>query len=134
MENAALSAANIDVDKTKETSEHLASQLPDPVGYKILVVKPEIEEKTEGGILKPKEFLRREEAGAVVGFVLKVGDMAYKDPDKFPTGPWCKEGDFVLIGAYRGSRFSVNGKEFTMVNDDMIEGVVADPRGINRAY
>ena len=87
MENAALSAANIDVDKTKETSEHLASQLPDPVGYKILVVKPEIEEKTEGGILKPKEFLRREEAGAVVGFVLKVGDLAYADKERFPTGP-----------------------------------------------
>ena len=134
MENAALSAANIDVDKTKETSESLAPQLPDPVGYKILVVKPEIEEKTEGGILKPKDFLRREEAGAVVGFVLKVGDLAYRDEEKFPTGPWCKEGDFVLIGAYRGSRFSVNGKEFVMINDDMVEGVVADPRGINRAY
>lgn len=134
METAALSAANIDVTKTKETSEYLAAQLPDPVGYKILVVKPEIEEKTEGGIVKPKEFLRREEAGAVVGFVLKVGDLAYADKERFPTGPWCKEGDFVLIGAYRGSRFSVNGKEFVMINDDMIEGVVADPRGIGRSY
>lgn len=134
METAALSAANIDVTKTKETSEHLATQLPNPVGYKILVVKPEIEEKTEGGILKPKDFLRKEEAGAVVGFVLKIGDLAYADKERFPTGPWCKEGDFVLIGAYRGSRFSVNGKEFVMINDDMIEGVVADPRGINRAY
>ena len=66
--------------------------------------------------------------------MLKVGDLAYRDEEKFPTGPWCKEGDFVLIGAYRGSRFSVNGKEFVMINDDMVEGVVADPRGINRAY
>lgn len=134
MSDAALSAANIDVDKTKETCDKLAAQLPSPVGYKILVVKPEIEEKTEGGILKPKEFLRREEAGAVVGFVLKIGDLAYADKERFPTGPWCKEGDFVLLGAYAGSRFSVNGKEFVMVNDDQIQAVVADPRGVNRAY
>lgn len=129
-----MSAANIDVAKTKETSDKLAAQLPDPVGYKILVVKPEIEERSEGGIIKPQEFLKKEEAGAVVGFVLKVGPMAYLDKEKFPTGPWCKEGDFVLIGAYRGSRFSVNGKEFIMVNDDMIEGTVSDPRGVNRVY
>lgn len=129
-----MSAASIDIDKTKEKSDSLAQRLPDPVGYKLLIIKPEIEEKTEGGILKPQEFLRKEEAGAVVGLVLKVGPMAYKDEEKFPTGPWCKEGDFVLIGAYRGSRFSVDGKEFIMINDDMIEGTVLDPRGINRAY
>ena len=129
-----MSAADIDTEKTQEVAEELASRLPDPVGYKMLVVKPEIEEKTEGGILKPKDFLRKEEAGAVVGLVLKQGDMCYKDEAKFPTGAWCKEGDFVLIGAYRGSRFSVDGKEFVIINDDMIEGVVADPRGVNRAY
>jgi co-chaperonin GroES (HSP10) len=129
-----MSVADIDVTKTVETSDKLASQLPNPVGYKILVVKPEIEEKSEGGIIRTTEFLRKEEAGAVVGLVLKIGDMAYLDKEKFPTGPWCKEGDFVLIGAYRGSRFSIKGKEFIMVNDDMIEGIVDDPRGIGRAY
>lgn len=131
---SATAAANIDTNKTQEQAEKLAERLPSPVGYKMLVIKPEIEEKTEGGILKPHEFLRKEEAGAVVGLVLKQGDMCYKDEEKFPTGPWCKEGEFVLIGAYRGSRFSVDGKEFVIINDDMIEGVVADPRGINRAY
>jgi co-chaperonin GroES (HSP10) len=129
-----MSVADIDTEKTQETAEALASRLPDPVGYKMLVVKPEIEERSEGGILKPREFLDKEKAGAVVGLVLKQGDLCYKDEAKFPTGPWCKEGDFVLIGAYRGSRFSVDGKEFVIINDDMIEGVVADPRGINRAY
>lgn len=129
-----MSVANIDVTKTVETSDKLAAQLPDPVGYKILVVKPEIEEKTEGGILKPSEFLRKEEAGAVIGFVIKMGDLAYKDEEKFPTGPWCKVGDFVLLRAYSGSRFSINGKEFIMVNDDQIEGTVLDPRGVGRAY
>jgi co-chaperonin GroES (HSP10) len=131
---SASSAANIDANKTQQQADVLASRLPDPVGYKMLVIKPEIEAKTEGGILKPQEFLRKEEAGAVVGLVLKQGDMCYKDEAKFPTGPWCKEGDFVLIGAYRGSRFTVDGKEFVIINDDMIESVVKDPRGINRAY
>lgn len=129
-----MSVANIDTDKTLDVAEELSARLPCPVGYKMLVIKPELEEKTEGGIIKPHEFLRKEEAGAVVGLVLKQGDMCYKDEAKFPTGAWCKEGDFVLIGAYRGSRFSVDGKEFIIINDDMIEGVIADPRGINRAY
>ena len=129
-----MSVADIDTSKTQETAGKLAERLPEPIGYKMLVIKPEIEEKTEGGIYKPQEFIRKEEAGAVVGLVLKQGDLCYKDTEKFPTGPWCKEGDFVLIGAYRGSRFTVDGKEFVIINDDMIEGVVADPRGINRAY
>ena len=129
-----MSVADIDTDKTLDVAEELSDRLPKPIGYKMLVIKPEIEEKSAGGIIKPHEFLRKEEAGAVVGLVLKQGDLCYKDKEKFPTGAWCKEGDFVLIGAYRGSRFSVDGKEFIIINDDMIEGVVADPRGINRAY
>jgi len=129
-----MSVANIDIEKTVAKSEDLATRLPAPVGYKILAVKPKIEEKSEGGIIKPHEFLKREEAGAVVCMVVKIGDTAYKDTEKFPTGPWCKEGDFILIGAYRGSRFSVDGDEFIMLNDDMVEGVVEDPRGIGRAY
>jgi len=129
-----MSVADIDTDKTLDVAEELSDRLPMPIGYKMLVIKPEIEEKSAGGIIKPHEFLRKEEAGAVVGLVLKQGDLCYKDKEKFPTGAWCKEGDFVLIGAYRGSRFSVDGKEFIIINDDMIEGVVADPRGINRAY
>lgn len=129
-----MSVADIDTDRTLDVAEELSDRLPMPIGYKMLVIKPEIEEKSAGGIIKPHEFLRKEEAGAVVGLVLKQGDLCYKDKEKFPTGAWCKEGDFVLIGAYRGSRFSVDGKEFIIINDDMIEGVVADPRGINRAY
>jgi co-chaperonin GroES (HSP10) len=125
---------SIDIEATKEKGEGLADRLPDPVGYKLLVIKPKVVDKTESGLVVSSEFVRKEEAGAVVGLVLKVGDMAYKDETKFPTGPWCKEGDFVLIGAYRGSRFSVDGEEFIMVNDDMIEGTVEDPRGIGRAY
>lgn len=129
-----MSIGSISVEATKEKGENLADRLPAPVGYKILAIKPKIVDKTESGVVVADTFVKREEAGAVVGMVLKVGDMAYKDTEKFPTGPWCKEGDFILIGAYRGSRFSVDGEEFIMINDDMVEGTVADPRGIGRAY
>ena len=129
-----MSVVNIDAEKTQENAEKLADRLPTPVGYKMLVVKPEVNSTTAGGIALASETTRKEEAGAVVGLVLKQGDLCYKDTEKFPTGPWCHEGDFVLLRAYSGSRFSVDGKEFIIVNDDMIEGTVADPRGINRAY
>ena len=129
-----MSVVTIDTEKTQESAEKLANRLPEPVGYRMLVVKPEINATSEGGIALAEITTRREEAGAVVGLVLKQGDLCYKDAEKFPTGPWCKEGDFVLLRAYSGSRFSVDGKEFIIVNDDMIEGVVEDPRGINRAY
>ena len=129
-----MSATAIDAEKTQETAENLASRLPTPAGYKMLVVKPEIEEKSAGGIVYADATRKKEEQGAVVGLVLKQGPMCYKDENKFPTGPWCKVGDFVLLRAYSGSRFSVDGKEFIIVNDDQIEGTVDDPRGINRAY
>jgi co-chaperonin GroES (HSP10) len=129
-----MSVAAIDAEKTQETAENLASRVPDPVGYKMLVVKPEINKTTDGGIALADVTTRREEAGAVVGLVLKQGPMCYADTEKFPSGPWCKEGDFVLLRAYSGSRFMIDGKEFIIVNDDMVEGVVADPRGIGRAY
>jgi co-chaperonin GroES (HSP10) len=126
--------ANIDVEATLKKAEELGERLPTPVGYQLLVIKPKIEERTAGGIIKPTDFIRKEEAGSVLGLVLKMGDMCYLDTAKFPTGAWCALHDFVLIGAYRGSRFSVDGEEFTIINDDMILGTVKDPSGINRAY
>ena len=134
MSNTNSTVADVDVKATEQNGEALASRLPNPKGYQVLVIKPTIEEKTTGGIIKPTEVIRREEAGAVVGLVLKMGDMAYQDTTRFPTGPWCKIGDFVLIGAYRGIRFSCEGQEFILIHDDQILGTVSDPRGINRAY
>jgi co-chaperonin GroES (HSP10) len=131
---SAKNIGNIDTEATIESGEKLAERLPDPVGYKLLLIKPKVVDKTESGIEMPDAFKKKEEAGAVVCMVLKTGPIAYKDTVKFPTGPWCEVGDFVLIGAYRGSRFSVDGEEFILVNDDMIEGTVSDPRGIGRAY
>ena len=125
----------IDVDKTLEEVNRIKDKslrLPVPVGYKILVTLPKIEEKTAGGIIKPNSVVDREETAANIGFVVALGPDAYKDRDKFPTGPWCKEGDFIIMRAYSGTRISIHGKEFRIINDDTPEAVIDDPRGVSR--
>jgi co-chaperonin GroES (HSP10) len=113
------------------SNEEKATQLPEPSGYKLLCILPEVTETYEGSsLLKPSEFMRREEQTTAVLFVVKVGPDAYKDAAKFPTGPWCKAGDFVMVRTYTGTRFKMYGKEMRLINDDQIEGVVQDPRGI----
>jgi co-chaperonin GroES (HSP10) len=124
------------IDKPDESAsaEEKAKQLPDPTGWKILCVLPDVEEKFEGTeIVKADAYMKAEEHGTAVLFVLKLGPDAYKDTAKFASGPWCKEGDFVLVRTYSGTRFKIHGKEFRLLNDDMIEAVVQDPRGISRA-
>lgn len=116
-----------------DSTDSKATQLPQPKGWKILCAVPEVEDKFENGLFKPDSTVRIEEHSTVVLFVVKLGDMAYKDMDKFPTGPWCKEGDFVLTRAYAGTRLKIHGREFRLLNDDVIEAVVEDPRGITRA-
>jgi len=116
-----------------EKDEKLATQLPTPCGYKILVGLPKIEAKYESGILKADAVVRNDEVATVVGFIIKMGPDCYKDQAKFPTGPFCKEGDFVLMRAYSGTRFKLHDVEFRLINDDAIEAVVQDPRGFSRA-
>ena len=113
--------------------EERGLQLPDPKGYRILCAIPEAEETYESGLVKAGSVRSIEEHSTVVLFVVKVGDLAYKDEARFPTGPWCKEGDFVLTRAYAGTRFKIHGREFRIINDDTVEGVVQDPRGYTRA-
>jgi co-chaperonin GroES (HSP10) len=108
------------------------SQLPEPTGYKILIALPDVDEKTEGGIIKAQETMHLEEVGSIVGFVMKLGPDAYEDKKKFPNGAYCKEGDFVLMRSYSGTRFSIHGKEFRLNNDDSDEAVIDDPRGIRK--
>jgi len=116
------------------TDEEKARQLPDPTGWKLLCAVPEVVETFENSaIVKAGQFIKQEEHATTVLFVVKVGPDAYKDPAKFPGGPWCKEGDFVLVRTYSGTRFKIYGKEFRVINDDMIEAVVQDPRGLTRA-
>ena len=110
-----------------------ATQLPEPTGYRILIAIPDKEEKTEGGILKAQETLHYEEVSSIVGFVMKMGPDCYKDETRFPTGPWCQVGDFVLFRSFSGTRIKIHGKELRMINDDNVEAVVDDPRGIEKA-
>ena len=73
-----------------------------------------------------------EQTSSVVGLILSMGDQCYNDKERFGDTPWCKEGDFVLIGAYKGVRFNIHGKEFRLINDDTVQAVVDDPRGYSR--
>jgi len=115
-----------------KSDEEKATQLPKPSGYRILCAIPEQEKTTEGGILKADITLHNEELLTTVLFVVDLGPDCYKDTAKFPTGPWCKKGDFVLIRPNAGSRLVIHGREFRIINDDSVEGVVDDPRGIKR--
>jgi len=124
---APMNTAKSEVDETKPT------QLPDVQGYRILCAVPEVEETYESGLIKSDKTKNIEEHSTVVLFVLKLGDMAYKDKERFPTGPWCKEGDFVITRAYSGTRIKIHGQEFRIINDDTVEAVVDDPRGYERA-
>lgn len=110
-----------------------AKALPDPVGFRILIAIPEKDEKTDGGILLPEDTRKREEAASIVGMVLKMGADAYADAERFPNGPWCKEGDFIVMRSYSGTRLDIHGQEFRIINDDSVEAIVEDPRGIKRA-
>jgi co-chaperonin GroES (HSP10) len=116
-----------------ETAEEKAKQLPNPVGYHILVAIPEIEEKYDSGLIKADTTMHHEEVLSTVFFVVKMGPDCYKDATRFPTGAWCKEGDFVLARPNSGTRLKIHGREFRLLNDDSIEAVVDDPRGISRA-
>lgn len=122
-------------EETKATPIDVATsrQVPDPVGFRILVKPLAIKEKTDGGIIRPGELVEREEVAAPVGLVIKLGPTAYKDPKRFPDGAYCKEGDFVIFRSYSGTRLKIHGQEFRLINDDTVEAVVDDPRGIQRA-
>lgn len=120
-------------DEVQISDEELEAQLPKPVGYRLLIALPKIEETFESGIIKSDKTLTEEKILSIVGLVLDMGDQAYKDESRFSSGPWCKVGDYVLFRANTGTRFRVNGVEYRLMNDDSIEAVVADPRGVTRA-
>jgi len=114
------------------TNEEKATQLPTPTGYRILCALPEVEKEYENGLLKADETIRHENLLATVLFVVAMGPDCYGDKDRFPTGPWCKVVDFVLVRPNAGTRLKIHGTEMRMINDDSVEGVVLDPRGISR--
>jgi len=126
------------IEKPKDDTppEEKATSLPRPTGWKLLCIVPDVSEKLDGtdlDLVKPTSILKQEEHATTVLFVLEVGPDAYKDQVKFPTGAWCKKGDFILVRTYSGTRFKIFGKEFRLINDDQVDAVVQDPRGITRA-
>ena len=116
-----------------KSQEEKASQLPKPSGYRILCAIPDIEDTYESGLLKAEATINFEEKLATVLFVVALGPDCYKDPTRFPSGPWCKVGDFIVVRPNSGSRLNIHGKEFRMINDDTVEATVDDPRGIKRS-
>ena len=114
-------------------AEEKATQLPKPQGYRILCAIPEAEKTFDGSTLeKADSTLQFEELLTTVLFVVDLGPDCYQDEKKFPTGPWCKKGDFVLVRPNAGTRLVIHGREFRLINDDSVEAVVDDPRGIRR--
>lgn len=115
-----------------ETAEEKARQLPDPVGYHILCAIPQIDDTFDSGLIKADITKQHEELLTTVLWVVKMGPDCYQDKERFPSGPWCKVGDFVLVRPHTGSRLKIHGQEFRLINDDSVEGTVQDPRGISR--
>lgn len=121
------------VPKEAENDAELDLQIPTPVGYRILVAMPEVEDTYgESGIIKSSKDMHQEYIMSTIGVVLDMGKQAYSDKERFPTGPWCKTGDYVMFRANTGTRFKVGGVEYRLMNDDSIEAVVNDPRGVTR--
>ena len=112
-------------------------QLPEPKGYRILIAIPKKEETFKDSQIVIAESTRqKEEIASIVGLVVKLGPQAYQDPDKFPDGAWCKEGDYIIMRSYSGTRFKIStpqgDQEFRLINDDTVEAVIADPRVLTR--
>lgn len=126
-------AVDLSAVLNKEAQER-ASQLPKPQGYRILCAIPEAEEAFDSGIIKSDETRRHDELLSTVLFVVDMGSDCYADPARFPNGPWCKKGDFVLVRPNAGTRIVIHDREFRIINDDSVEAVVQDPRGIKRKF
>lgn len=124
--------SDVAVLETRKEAE-AATQIPRPSGYKILCMVPKVDDTYESGLVKAGATIHTEQQTTIVLYVVKLGPDAYKNEVKFPTGPWCKEGDFIITRAYAGTRVAIHGTEWRVINDDTVEGVVDDPRGITLA-
>ena len=121
-----------EIEENKEPL-NFASQLPEAKGYKLLIALPEVEEMTDGGIIKSEDSRHEESIATVVGWVMSMGPDAYASYARFPSGPYCQLGDWVIFRAFSGTRIKIHGKDFRLINDDTVEAVVEDPRGVQRA-
>jgi len=120
------------LDEEKQAKE-MEAMIPTPVGYRVLVALPTVEDSFSSGILKADKTIRDEYVLSTVGLVIDMGEQAYKDADRFSSGPWCKAGDYVMFRANTGTRFKIGYQEYRIMNDDSIEAVVPNPKAITRA-
>ena len=116
--------------KPEKLHESVLNRIPTPTGWRIAILPYRGAEKTKGGIALAEETQRKQQVSTVCGYVLKVGPIAYGDEGKFPTGPWCKEGDWIIFGRYAGARIPIDGGEIRLINDDEVLGIVADPEDV----
>ena len=115
-----------------KNSEDKASQIPEPTTYHLLCMLPEAKEEYEGGLIKAGQTMLYEELLSPVLFVMKIGPDAFKDEKRFPSGPSCKVGDFVIVRPNSGTRMKIHGREFRIINDESVEATIDDPRGVQR--
>lgn len=122
------------IEKEEQEQKELEEAIPKPTGYHVLIALPNVEETFgDSGLVKASSTVREEYILSTVGVVLDMGDQAYNDKDRFPTGPWCKVGDYVMFRANTGTRFKLGKQEYRLMNDDSIQAVVPNPRMISRA-
>lgn len=132
---AEIDAANAAIEPVQEErtipDADWEAQLPKPTGYRLLIALPDVEQYYQNStLLKTSDAMHKEYIMSIMGVVIDMGKGAYTDKERFPEGPWCKEGDYVMFRMNTGTRFKVNGKEFRLMNDDSVEAVIPDPRGI----
>jgi len=113
-----------------ENIKSVVDELPTPSGWRLLVLPFTPKEKTSGGIIIAQESLDRLRIATNCGYVLKIGPLAYHDKERYPTGPWCKKGDWVIFARYAGSRLPIEGGEVRILNDDEVLGTIPDPESV----
>jgi co-chaperonin GroES (HSP10) len=122
------------IEREAAEQAELEAAIPKPTGYHVLIALPTIEETYgDSGIIKSNQALRDEYILSTIGLVLDMGEQAYNDKERFPTGAWCKPGDYVMFRANSGTRFKIGKQEYRLLNDDSIQAVVPNPRAISRA-
>ena len=122
---------SVEVKRVDETNVgDIKNELPVPSGWRLLVLPFTPKEKTKGGIIIAQESLDKARIATNCGYVVKMGPMAYGDKEKFPSGPWCKEGDWVIFARYAGSRLPIEGGEVRLLNDDEVLGTIKNPESV----
>jgi co-chaperonin GroES (HSP10) len=116
--------------KPEKLDASVLERIPTPTGWRIAILPYRGAERTKGGIVLADETQKKQQLGTVCGYVLKVGSLAYQDEVKFPSGPWCAEGDWIIFGRYAGARIPIDGGEIRLINDDEVLGVLNDPEDI----